>query len=87
MFLKNQLNDLIIDKLKEIMQFQNKIRLDDLEYTTKRRKCYNFSRCSLPIVFLRNKHKINLPLKNVDEEQIQIVNESKDMGKGKKDAS
>ena len=35
-FPNNQLNDLIINKLKEIMQLQNNIKLDDLEYTTKR---------------------------------------------------
>ena len=29
-FLKNQLKDLIIDKLKEIKKFQNNIKLDDL---------------------------------------------------------
>ena len=50
-FPKNQVNDLIIDKLKEIVQLQNNIKLDDLEYTKKRRKRYNFSRYSLPIVF------------------------------------
>ena len=32
-FLKKQLNDLIIDKLKEIMQLQSNIKLDTLEYT------------------------------------------------------
>ena len=50
-FPRNQLNDLIIDKLKEIMQLQYNIKLDDLEYTAKRGKRYNFSRYSLPIVF------------------------------------
>ena len=33
-FLKNQLNDLIIDKVKETMQLQTNIKLDHLEYTT-----------------------------------------------------
>ena len=50
---KNQLNDLIIDKLKEIMQLQNNIKLDDLEYTSKRGK-HNFIRYSLPCVFQRH---------------------------------
>ena len=36
LFPKNQLNNLIIDKLKEIMQRQNNIKLYDLENTTKR---------------------------------------------------
>ena len=35
-FSKNQLNDLIIDKLIEINQLQNNIKINDLEYTTKR---------------------------------------------------
>ena len=48
-FSRIQLNDLIIDNLKEIMQLQNNIKLDDLEYTTRKR--YNFIRYSLPIVF------------------------------------
>ena len=48
---KKQLNDLIINKLKEIMHLQNNIKLDDVEYTVKREKDYNFSRNSLPIVF------------------------------------
>ena len=37
LFLKNQFIVFIIDKLKEIMQLQNKIKLDDLEYTTKKK--------------------------------------------------
>ena len=78
----NKINDVITDKLKEIVQLQNKIKLDDLEYTTKRRKHYNFSRYTLPITFLRDMHEGNFSLKEVDEEQIQIPSELKDMGKG-----
>ena len=37
-FPKDQLDDLIIDKLKEIRQLQNNITLENLEYTTKREK-------------------------------------------------
>ena len=82
-FLKNQVNDLIIDIVKEIVPLQNNIRLDDLEYTTKRGKRYDFSRYPLPIVFLRDIPKGNLSIKDADKEQIQIANELKDMGKGK----
>ena len=39
------------------MQLQKNIKLDDLEYTKKRGKHYNFGRYSLPIVFLRDTHK------------------------------
>ena len=51
-FPRNQLSDLIIDKLREIMQLQSNIKLDNLEYTTKRGKRYNFSRYST-FCFLR----------------------------------
>ena len=54
-FWKNQLNDLIIDKLRGIMQLKNNINLDDIEYTAKRGKRYNNksynSKYSLRIVF------------------------------------
>ena len=53
------MNDLISNELKEIVQLQRSIKLDDLEYTTKRAKRYNFSRDSLPIIFLRAKHADN----------------------------
>ena len=43
-FPKNQLNDFIIDKLKEIIQLQDNIKVDHLEYTTKGGKHYNFSK-------------------------------------------
>ena len=33
---KNQLNSVIIDKLEEIMQLQNNIKSDGLEYTVKK---------------------------------------------------
>ena len=42
-FLKNPLNDLFIDKLKETNQSQNSIKLDDLEYTAKSGPNYGFS--------------------------------------------
>ena len=37
-FPKNHLSDLLIDKLKKIIQLQNNIKLDDLECTTKKKK-------------------------------------------------
>ena len=49
MFLQNQLNDLIINKLNEITQLLNEIKFDDLEYKEKRRKHGGFSKYSLPI--------------------------------------
>ena len=48
------MNDLIIGKLKEIIQLQSNIKLDDLEYIAKRGK------------HLRDIHEGNLPLKDTD---------------------
>ena len=74
LFPKNQLNDLIIGNLKEIIQLLANITLEDLEYTTKRGKRYNFSRYSLPIAFLRSIHKgsfsLKMLMKNKDRESM-----------------
>ena len=37
-FSNNQLNDSIIDELKEIIQLKNNIKLRNVEYTSKREK-------------------------------------------------
>ena len=66
-FKKNrQLNNLVMDKIKEIMLLQNIIKLDDVEYTVKRGK-HDFIRYSLPIDFLRYIHKINVSLEDAKE--------------------
>ena len=44
------MNDLTA-KLKEIVELQDIIKKDDLNYKSTRRKTYNFSKYSLPIVF------------------------------------
>ena len=44
------MNDLIRTKLKEIVNLED-IETDQLNYKSKRRKLYNFSEYSLPIVF------------------------------------
>ena len=79
------MNDLITDKLKEIQNraIRNNIKSDYLEYPAKREKYYNFSKYSLPIVFPRSIHKVNLSLEDADEEQSQLVNELKDTDEGK----
>ena len=43
------MNNLIIDKLKQTKELKNNLKLEDLEYITKRRKY--FSKYSLSIVF------------------------------------
>ena len=52
------MNDLILNRLKEIEQLQNKIELKELDYKAKSRKNYNFSKIRLVVViiFLRNIH-------------------------------
>ena len=45
------MNDLICSKLKNIIQLQDIIKKDDLNYKLKRGKTYNFSKYSLSIVF------------------------------------
>ena len=47
------MNDLIRDKLKEIVNLQDVIKTDELYYKSERRKVYNFSEYSVPIVFKR----------------------------------
>ena len=45
------MNDLIPDKLKEIVKLQNVVEKDDLNNKSKHVKTYSFSKYSLPIVF------------------------------------
>ena len=52
MFPKNLLNDLIINKLKEIVKLQDIVKTDELDYKSSRRKIYNFGIYSL-IIFLK----------------------------------
>ena len=71
-FLKNLMNDLICDKLKEIVNLQNVIKTDKLHYKSKRRKIYSFNEYCLPIVFLRDIHGGHLLLKDTDDEQSNV---------------
>ena len=76
--MKNQLHDLIINKLKEIKEIQNNIKLDDLEYTRKRRKNNDFSK------YKRYMHEESFSLEDADKlDQIQLINKFKDVGKDK----
>ena len=45
------MNELICANLKEIVNLQDIIKTDKLNYKSKHRKVYNFSEYSLPIVF------------------------------------
>ena len=50
-FLRNLMNDLIRDKLKEVIYLQDIIKKDNLNYKLKYGKTYNFGKYSLPVVF------------------------------------
>ena len=63
------MNDLIRAKLKEIVNLQDIIKTDELNYKSKRRKVYNFSEYFLPIVLLIDIHEVYLILKYADDEQ------------------
>ena len=66
-FPKNQLNDLIINKLKKIMQLQNNIKIRTSRNVQQREENVTFC-------FLRNINKGNLPLEDAEEEQTQLAN-------------
>ena len=66
-FPKNQLNDLIINKLKKIMQLQNNIKIRPSRNVQQREENVTFC-------FLRNINKGNLPLEDAEEEQTQLAN-------------
>ena len=60
-FPKNLLNDLTTYKLKEIIQLQNIIKSNNLNYKSKRRKIYNVNKYSLLIVFkIPIQNKVNM---------------------------
>ena len=50
-FAQNLMNDLISDKLKEIVNLQDIIKKYNLRYKSKSKKVYNFNEFSFPIVF------------------------------------
>ena len=67
--------DLIRAKLKKIVELQDVIQKDDLNYKSKCRNTYNFGKYSLPITFLRE---------NADLKQSNFVIELKNFEKDTK---
>ena len=61
---------------------QDIIKTDELYYKSKRRKIYNFSEYSLPIVFLRDIHEGYLSSKDADDEQSKFANKLNNIDKG-----
>ena len=76
-FPQNLMNDLICDKLKEIVNWQDIIK------KKKNWKVYNFSKYSLRIVFLRDIHEGHLSLKDADDEQRIFAAKKKNLDKVK----
>ena len=60
------MNDLICSKLKEIVELQDIIKKDDLNYESKRGNIYNFSKYSLPIIFFRDINEAHLSTEKVE---------------------
>ena len=72
------MNNLIINKLKEIIKLPDIIKTDDL-YNICRRKLVILVNVLLPIAFLRDIHERYLLLKHVDYKQIKVANELKNI--------
>ena len=60
---------MVCAKLKEIVNLQDIIKNDGLNYKSKRGKVYNFSEYSLPIIFLKDIHGEYSSLEEADDEQ------------------
>ena len=76
------LNDLIINKLKQITKLQDIINIDDLYYKSKRRKIDNFAEYSLPFYILRDIHEGCLSLKSANDKQNRFSDKLKTIDKG-----
>ena len=76
------LNDLIINKLKQITKLQDIINIDDLYYKSKRRKIDNFAEYSLPFYILRDIHEGCLSLKGANDKQNRFSDKLKTIDKG-----
>ena len=81
-FPQNLMNDLIRAKLKEIVELQDIINKDDTNYKSKCIRSYNFSKYSLPIVFLRDIHEDHLSKEKADNKQSNFANELNNFDKG-----
>ena len=76
------INDLIRTKLKEIVELQDIIRKDNLNYNSKRGKTYDFSKYTPPMASLRDVHDGNLSTKKADDKQSNFANKLKNFNKG-----
>ena len=75
------MTDLFRAKLKEIVELQDIIKKYDLNYKSKYRKTYNFSKYSLLIVFSRDIHEGNLSIEGAGNKQNNFDNELRNFDK------
>ena len=78
-FPQNVLNNLISNKLKKIIELQNSIELDKLNY-----KKYDFEKVSLPSKFLRDIYTKNLSIEDADNQQSDLYKRLNNLNKGRK---
>ena len=62
-------------------QLHNSIELNKLGCKAKSAKCYNFSKVSSPIIFLRDTHAKVLSIEQADGEQSNLFKELSDISK------
>ena len=79
---QNLMNDLIHAKLKEIVELQDIIKKDDLNYKSKRGKTYIFIKFLQPIVFLRDIHEGHLSIEKADNKKSNFAYDLKNFKKG-----
>ena len=75
-FLEYQSTYLTQDRLKKIIEIQNSIEINDLNYYSNKNN-YIFSNYSLPVVFFRDTYGKKLSINDADEEQSIFYNEIK----------
>ena len=76
------MNDLVLVKLKKIVNLQDIIKTDNLRHKPRSRKVPNFSEYSL-CIYLRDIHEGYLSLKDADDEQSIFAAKIKNLGNGK----
>ena len=77
------MNDLIRAKLKEIIELQNIIKKDDLNYKSKRGRLIILVNFTV-YCFLRDVHEGHLSIERPDNKQSNFANELKNFNKGTK---
>ena len=67
------IKDLVLAKLKEIVELQDIIKKDDLNYKSKGRRTYYFSKYLVPIGFIGDVHEVHLLIKGADISKVILL--------------